>query len=114
MTSKTPIGKYVLRTTFAVLTVLGISYLIAVYSRDDGVMRPRPVGGAAAEATQAAGQSEAMGGNPSGPKIVGYRSTMLPEVSQTPRKDSMGMDMVPVYEVTGSMLELSEDRKSVV
>lgn len=32
-------------------------------------------------------------------KIKSYKSTMLlGEVSQTPRKDSMGMDMVPVYE----------------
>ena len=34
-----------------------------------------------------------------GRKIKYYKSTMmLGEVSQTPRKDSMGMDMVPVYE----------------
>src|SRR6266571_5466952 len=33
------------------------------------------------------------------PKIKYYKSTMLlGEISQTPRKDSMGMDMVPVYE----------------
>jgi Cu(I)/Ag(I) efflux system membrane fusion protein len=32
-------------------------------------------------------------------KVKYYKSTMLPgEISQTPRKDSMGMDMVPVYE----------------
>jgi membrane fusion protein, copper/silver efflux system len=32
-------------------------------------------------------------------KIKFYKSTMMPgEVSPTPRKDSMGMDMVPVYE----------------
>ena len=32
-------------------------------------------------------------------KIKYYKSTMLPgEISQTARKDSMGMDMVPVYE----------------
>lgn len=35
----------------------------------------------------------------SGGKIKYYKSTMmLGEISQTPRKDSMGMDMVPVYE----------------
>ena len=34
-----------------------------------------------------------------GRKILYYKSTMmLGEISQTPRKDSMGMDMVPVYE----------------
>jgi multidrug efflux pump subunit AcrA (membrane-fusion protein) len=35
----------------------------------------------------------------SGRKIKYYKSTMLlGEISQTPRKDSVGMDMVPVYE----------------
>ena len=35
----------------------------------------------------------------SGRKIKYYKSTMLlGEISQTPRKDSMGMEMVPVYE----------------
>lgn len=35
----------------------------------------------------------------SGRKIKYYKSTMLlGEISQTPRKDSMGMDMIPVYE----------------
>ena len=32
------------------------------------------------------------------PKIKGYKSTMKDETSPTPKKDSMGMDMVPVYE----------------
>src|SRR5512141_499326 len=32
-------------------------------------------------------------------KVKYYKSTMMiGEISQTPRKDSMGMDMVPVYE----------------
>lgn len=32
-------------------------------------------------------------------KIVGYRNPMgLPDVSQVPKKDSMGMDYIPVYE----------------
>lgn len=36
-------------------------------------------------------------------KIKYYKSTMLlGEISNTPRKDSMGMDMVPVYEDEGS------------
>src|SRR5215216_4081494 len=34
-----------------------------------------------------------------GGKVKYYKSTMLlGEISQTPRKDSMGMDMVPVYQ----------------
>jgi len=47
-------------------------------------------------------------------KITGYRSTMMPgEVSRTPRKDSMGMDMVPIYESAGSMLELSDHARAM-
>jgi len=38
-------------------------------------------------------------GGPADDKIKYYKSSMTPgEISQTPRKDSMGMDMVPVYE----------------
>lgn len=47
------------------------------------------------------GQSESnTGANAAGGrKVKYYKSTMLlGEISQTPRKDSMGMDMVPVYE----------------
>jgi len=53
-------------------------------------------------------------GKTASPKIKSYRSTMMPgEVSQTPRKDSMGMDMVPVYESEGSMLELSDHARAM-
>jgi len=39
-------------------------------------------------------------------KIKFYKSTMMPgEVSPTPRKDSMGMDMVPVYEEEAAAAE---------
>lgn len=113
MTSKTLTGKYAIRTTLVVLAILGVSSLVAIYSRDDGVNRGQSGSGAAAEATRAPGLGGATGGSPSAPKIVGYRSTMLAEVSPTPRKDSMGMDMVPVYEVTGSMLELSERARAM-
>ena len=41
-------------------------------------------------------------------KVKGYKSTMNPgEVSPTPRKDSMGMDMVPVYEDEAAAAESS-------
>ena len=41
-------------------------------------------------------------------KIKYYKSTMNPgEISQTPRKDSMGMDMVPVYEDEAAAAESS-------
>ena len=41
-------------------------------------------------------------------KVKSYKSTMNPgEVSPTPRKDSMGMDMVPVYEDDSAAAESS-------
>ncbi len=41
-------------------------------------------------------------------KVKYYKSTMIPgEVSPTPRKDSMGMDMVPVYEDQAAAAESS-------
>lgn len=41
-----------------------------------------------------------------GSKIEYYKSTMKPgETSKNPGKDSMGMDMVPVYEETGASLD---------
>ena len=41
-------------------------------------------------------------------KVKSYKSTMNPgEVSPTPRKDSMGMDMVPVYEDEAAAAESS-------
>ena len=47
-------------------------------------------------------------------KITSYRSTMMPgEVSATPRKDSMGMEMVPVFESADSMLILSEHARAM-
>jgi len=47
-----------------------------------------------------AASTNANAGAPSGErKVKYYKSTMLlGEISQTPRKDSMGMEMVPVYE----------------
>lgn len=43
-----------------------------------------------------------------------YRSTMMPgEFSDTPRKDSMGMDMVPVEEAGTSMLTLSDHARAM-
>src|SRR6266487_6222862 len=48
------------------------------------------------------------------PKIKYYKSTMLlGEISQTPRKDSMGMEMVPVYEGEGESQTISVDPVTV-
>ena len=47
-------------------------------------------------------------------KIKYYKSTMLlGEISQTPRKDSMGMDMVPVYEGEDETNTISVDPATV-
>ena len=47
-------------------------------------------------------------------KIKYYKSTMLlGEISQTPRKDSMGMDMVPVYEGEGESQTITVDPVTV-
>ncbi|MEP7016277.1 MAG: efflux RND transporter periplasmic adaptor subunit, partial [Verrucomicrobiota bacterium] len=47
-------------------------------------------------------------------KIKYYKSTMLlGEISQTPRKDSMGMDMVPVYEGENDTSTISVDPSTV-
>ena len=47
-------------------------------------------------------------------KIKYYKSTMmLGEISQTPRKDSMGMDMVPVYEGEEETNEITVDPSTV-
>src|SRR5262249_34751710 len=50
----------------------------------------------------------------SGRKIKYYRSTMMVgEISQTPRKDSMGMDMVPVYEGEEETNQITVDPATV-
>src|SRR5262249_26514809 len=42
---------------------------------------------------------QAAASGPSGRKVLYYRNPMgLPDVSKTPKKDSMGMDYIPVYE----------------
>ena len=49
-----------------------------------------------------------------GKKIKYYKSTMLlGEISQTPRKDSMGMDMVPVYEGESESQTINVDQVTV-
>ena len=56
------------------------------------------------------GQSQGSGSR----KIKYYKSTMqLGEISQTPRKDSMGMDMVPVYEGEEESRTINVDRTTV-
>ena len=62
----------------------------------------------------AAATKDGTGGKTAPRKITSYRSTMIPgETSPTPRKDSMGMDMVPVLESEGSMLTLSEHARAM-
>ena len=62
----------------------------------------------------AAATKDGTGGKTASRKITSYRSTMMPgEISPTLRKDSMGMDMVPVFESEGSMLTLSEHARAM-
>lgn len=107
MITTRPMRRYAVRIAIAVVALLAASSVLVISSRDDGAPHGRGAGDAPAEGPRAAG------GSPPAPKIVGYRSTMLAEVSPTPGKDSMGMDMVPVYEATGSMLELSEHARAM-
>jgi Cu(I)/Ag(I) efflux system membrane fusion protein len=113
MTAKRPLRTSAIRIALAATAIVGVSALVAIYLSGDGANRGQPASGAVVEAAQTTGPGGATGGGASGPRIVGYRSTMLPEVSPTPRKDSMGMDMVPVYEARGSMLELSEHARAM-
>src|SRR6516225_1324997 len=58
--------------------------------------------------------SAGKGRQESGRKVKYYKSTMmLGEISQTPRKDSMGMDMVPVYEGEEETNRISVDPATV-
>ncbi|MCX5772886.1 MAG: efflux RND transporter periplasmic adaptor subunit [Candidatus Hydrogenedentes bacterium] len=92
-----------------VLTFVGSSVVAAIFSMGLGGSMPNvghiiPNLAAFAEAQDAAAPQATQ--PPTSPpptggqrKILYYKSTMMPgEISQTPRKDSMGMDMVPVYE----------------
>jgi Cu(I)/Ag(I) efflux system membrane fusion protein len=67
-----------------------------------------------APAPAAATTSNTTGGKSPAGTVKYYRSTMTPgEISPTPRKDSMGMDMVPVFESDESMLTLSEHARAM-
>lgn len=58
--------------------------------------------------------STASAKNVAGRKAKYYKSTMLlGEISQTARKDSMGMDMVPVYEDEGESTTITVDPTTV-
>jgi Cu(I)/Ag(I) efflux system membrane fusion protein len=92
-----------------ILFTVGGIYLLTQISPTDHTdhKREAPTQGGAVTSDQ-------NGGRTASGKIKYYRSTMMPgEVSQTPRKDSMGMDMVPVYESEGSVLELSEHARAM-
>jgi Cu(I)/Ag(I) efflux system membrane fusion protein len=58
---------------------------------------PAPAAGQASPANQQAAPGSATGSGPR--RILYYRNPMgLPDTSPTPKKDSMGMDYIPVYE----------------
>ncbi len=97
-----------------VVAVLGAFLLFTNSSRENTTSRPDHTGHANEAPTPGAAAVTTNDGTRASPKITSYRSTMMPgEVSSTPRKDSMGMDMVPVYEAEGSMLELSEHARAM-
>lgn len=100
-----------------VIAVLGAFLLRSNPARDKPTSGPDHTGHANAAPTPDSAASAAKEGGPektASPKIKGYRSTMMPgEISQTPRKDSMGMEMVPTYESAGSMLELSDHARAM-
>lgn len=97
------------------VAVLGAFLLLPHFSRGDAASPPDHTGHTeGAPAPDAAATDDGTNGKAASRKIVSYRSTMMPgEVSRTPRKDSMGMDMVPNYASEGSMLELSEHARAM-
>ncbi|MEO7797731.1 MAG: efflux RND transporter periplasmic adaptor subunit, partial [Opitutaceae bacterium] len=90
--------------TFVVVATGGFGLIWLNNSSDSGDIKAP----AAVPANASASENKTV------PKITGYRSTMMPgEISPTPRKDSMGMDMVPIPESSGSMLELSDHARAM-
>lgn len=90
---------------------LGVVALMSVLSRGPVRERAAP---AAANATQSRSAVALWPQANETGAIAGYRSSMLAgETSPTPRKDSMGMDMVPVYAADGSLPELSERARAM-
>ena len=100
-----------------VAVVLGAFLFFTNASRENATARPAHTGHAKEAPTPGAAAvttNDGTGRKTAARKITSYRSTMMPgEVSQTPRKDSMGMDMVPIYEAEGSLLELSEHARAM-
>jgi Cu(I)/Ag(I) efflux system membrane fusion protein len=96
------------RAATTLLAVLAAAVLAAGAGYWFGVQRG---GHAHADATAAASAAPADQG---GKKILYYRNPMgLPDTSPTPKKDSMGMDYIPVYEGEdegGSGIKISTER----
>lgn len=97
------------RSILIVLGVCVVGLVVLLLSKTAPDQRAHDmVGMAASSSGEAAGEKNAER------KIKFYRSTMMAgEVSKTPRKDSMGMDMVPAYESEGSMLTLSDHARAM-
>jgi len=65
--------------------------------------------GARSNQTQSGTQSEQVSKEP---KILYYRNPMgLPDTSEVPKKDSMGMDYLPVYDVDPTSAQAKKERK---
>jgi RND family efflux transporter MFP subunit len=77
-------------------------------------MRKQPTPAALAAASPSSWGQDRQSSGAGGRKIKYYKSTMmLGEISQTPRKDSMGMDMVPVYEGEEETNQITVDPATV-
>jgi len=110
MNLRSALTKPIVLIALAVLIAGGGIYLLAWDSSPDHTGHSKDVPAQGTAATT----HETTGGKAVSAKIKYYRSTMMPgEISQTPRKDSMGMDMVPVYESGDSRLELSEQARAM-
>jgi len=75
----------------------GKAYVAVHASEDIGFGKPRTTDDAANATAEAEPQAASL--PEQGRKIIHYRNPMgLPDISPVPKKDSMGMDYIPVYE----------------
>lgn len=109
-------SRSVLIALVAVAVGLGVFLLFQNFAHESATLPPDHIvrGAEPLAPGQVPAKNTEAGGKTGSLKIASYRSTMMPgEVSQTPRRDSMGMDMVPIFEPEGSMLELSDHARAM-
>jgi RND family efflux transporter MFP subunit len=98
----------------AALTVLGLVLAGAALLAAGYLLGSRQHGTHGAAGTDAAGAATTAAADKGGKKLLYYRNPMgLPDTSPTPKKDSMGMDYIPVYEGEdegGSGIKVSDEK----